>query len=95
MPKLSPQILQDAWIGDAVLSLYARLKILEQDGRIDGQKCARMTSNQFLAIFGEPSRVEAEIGVVFICDGMEAAFSWIDEKLMMAFLKQEENRTKR
>ena len=41
------QVLKEAWIGDAVLSLHARLKILREDCAVDGQKADRMTSNQF------------------------------------------------
>lgn len=37
-----------AWIGDAVLTLYARLRILREQGVADGPKAARMSSNQFL-----------------------------------------------
>ena len=59
------QVLKEAWIGDAVLTLYARLKILREDGETDGPKAARMTSNQFLAGIGEPSEVEARIGRVY------------------------------
>ena len=46
------QILKDAWIGDAVLCLYARLKILREDGSTHGPKEERMTSNQFLSGLG-------------------------------------------
>ena len=56
---------EDAWIGDAVLALYARLKILREDGRVDGEKCKRLTSNQFLGTLGEPTKVEANIGRIY------------------------------
>jgi len=29
---------EQAWIGDAVLALYVRLKILREDGRLDGPR---------------------------------------------------------
>jgi hypothetical protein len=86
---------EDAWIGDAVLALYARLKILREDGRVDGEKCKRLTSNQFLGSFGEPTRVEAKIGRVYAAAGLQAAFEWIDAQLLPLFEKQEENRKKR
>ena len=52
-------LLQQAWLGDAVLALYVREKILREDGVLDGDKYTRMTSNQFLSAWGEPSAVEA------------------------------------
>ena len=85
----------DAWIGDAVLTLYARLRILNQDGGVDGEKCRRMTSNQFLSVFGDPTQLEAQLGRVYTRDGLQAAFTWIDVKLMPTFQRQEENRAKR
>jgi dsRNA-specific ribonuclease len=89
------QVLQEAWIGDAVLSLYVREKILREDGKVDGEKSVRLTSNQFLAAFGEPSEVEAEIGRVYSQQGLTAAFGWIDQRLLPTFQRQEENRRKR
>lgn len=44
------QVMKEAWIGDAVLCLYARNRILREDGVLDGTKSARMTSNQFLSM---------------------------------------------
>jgi len=84
-----------AWIGDAVLALYARLKILREDGRVDGEKCKRLTSNQFLGTLGEPTKVEAEVGRVYARDGLEAAFHWIERHLLPLFERQEVNRMKR
>jgi hypothetical protein len=86
---------EDAWIGDAVLTLYARLKILREDGRVDGEKCKRLTSNQFLGAVGEPTRVEGRIGRTYQREGLEAAFGWIDHNLLPLFERQEENRKKR
>lgn len=94
MPEAPPrdQILKEAWIGDAVLSLFARLKILCEDGKVDGEKCARITSNQFLSAFGEPSNVEAQIGRVYEKEGLDAAFAWIEAQLLPLFDRQEQNR---
>lgn len=86
------QILEQAWVGDAVLSLYARQRILRAAGSVDSERFVRMTSNRFLACFGEPSEVEAEIGRVYERDGLEAGFLWIEEKLMPLFDRQEEKR---
>jgi hypothetical protein len=85
----------DAWIGDAVLALWARLHILAADGVVDGPKFLRMTSNQFLAAFGDPTAVEAQIGQVYRNGGEAAAFAWIEQNIAPLFGRQEENRLKR
>jgi dsRNA-specific ribonuclease len=92
---MAEPLVNRAWIGDAVLTLYARLKILREDGRVDGEKCQRLTSNQFLGNFGEPTKVEAEVGLVYARDGLEAAFEWIEQHLLPLFERQETNRGKR
>jgi 23S rRNA maturation mini-RNase III len=43
------RILEEAWVGDAVLALYARLRILRESGGVDAERFQRMTSNQFLS----------------------------------------------
>ena len=83
------RILEEAWIGDAVLCLYCRDRILKRDGIVDGDKFARMTSNQFLSTFAEPSHVEAEIGRVYGREGLDAAFAWIEVNLMPNLEKRE------
>jgi dsRNA-specific ribonuclease len=88
-------LLQQAWLGDAVLALYVREKILREDGVLDGEKYTRMTSNQFLSALGEPSAVEAEIGTVYQEQGLGAAFAFIEARLVPIFDKQESNRRKR
>jgi hypothetical protein len=89
------KVLEDAWIGDAVLSLFARTRILGGDGAQDQEKFIRMTSNQFLSVIGEASQVEAEIGRVYEREGLIAAFEWIQKTLMPVFERQEEERRKR
>lgn len=89
------RLVQEAWIGDAVLCLYAREKILKDDGKLDGEKCVRMTSNQFLSAVAEPTKVEAAIGRVYQQRGLAAAFVWIEENLAPMFARQEENREKK
>ena len=93
--RLSNELLSRAWIGDAVLSLWARLKILKDDGQLDGEKCIRMTSNQFLSTIKEPSELEAEIGKVYEDSGLDAAFDFIEQSVLPAFERQEKNRRKR
>ena len=89
------RILREAWIGDAVLCLYARRKILREDGVTDGPKEERMTSNQFLSAWAEPSEVEAEIGRIYEKEGLEAAFQWIEARLMPLFDRQEAKRARK
>ncbi len=83
------EILEEAWVGDAVLSLYVRRKILGEGSGIDNEKAIRMTSNKFLQITGEASEVEARIGRLYEAEGLEAAFSWIEATLVPVFEKQE------
>lgn len=83
---------QEAWIGDAVLELYARAWVLRQHGAVDAEMKTRLTCNQFLNCLGNPTKVEAEIGVIYQREGLEAAFSWIRERLEPLFIKQEANR---
>jgi hypothetical protein len=85
----------DAWVGDAVLTLYARRKIVAESGAIDAEKSKRLTSNQFLGSLGEPTKVEAEIGKIYNAEGLEAAFRWIERNLLPLFERQEENLTKK
>jgi dsRNA-specific ribonuclease len=86
------RILEQAWVGDAVLCLYARRRILRESGSVDGENFERMTSNRFLAAFGEPSEVEAELGRLYESQGLEAAFAWIEQKLMPLFDRHEMKR---
>jgi hypothetical protein len=86
------KILEEAWVGDAVLCLYARSVILRQGGGVDNAGFERMTSNRFLAGIGEPSEVEAAIGRVYEGEGLDAAFAWIETNLMPLFARQENKR---
>lgn len=81
-----------AWIGDTILDLYAREWILRERGNVCGETQRRMTSNQFLACFGNPTSVEAKIGEIYQNEGMEAAFAWIQAEILPIFEKQERNR---
>lgn len=87
--------LEQAWIGDAVLALYARCKILREDGCQDSAKFVRMTSNQFLGSLMDPAEAEAVIGRIFQAQGLDAAFQWMEQHLMPLFQRQEENRRRR
>ena len=81
-----------AWVGDAVLGLFARNWILEKEKKMDAEMFTRMTSNIFLNSFGNPTKVEAEIGFIFNNEGLEKAFSHIEKSLLPLFLKQEKKR---
>jgi hypothetical protein len=81
------RILEEAWVGDAVLCLYARRAIVRALSAVDGERFVKMTSNRFLARFGEPSEVEAEIGRIYERDGLDTAFAWIQQTMGAAFAK--------
>lgn len=82
-----------AWVGDAVLALFAREWILRERGRLDAAAMTRMTSNGFLNALGNPTAVEAEIGRLYRRDGLDAAFAYLEKTVIPLFQKQEKNRT--
>ena len=84
-----------AWIGDAVLALFAREWILRQPQIREAERheaYTLLTSNQFLSGLGEPTGVEASIGTRYREAGCEAAFAWIEAELVPLFKKQWNNR---
>ena len=81
-----------AWIGDAVLALFARQFVLRERSTMDGEWFTRLTSNDFLSSFGNPTRVEAGIGKLYQEQGLQPAFAWMEQNLVPLFLKQEANR---
>jgi hypothetical protein len=94
MSSTDPELREEAWIGDAVLELYVRRWILETEGKMNGAKLDRFTSNQFLNNFGNPTAVEAQLGRYYEANGLEASFTWIETNLLPRFLQQEKNRQK-
>lgn len=79
-----------AWLGDAVLALYARQWLLEEPPNplfTRQQLFLRFTTNAFLLAAGAPTQVEARIGRIYRENGLEAAFAHIDETLRPLFLK--------
>ncbi len=78
----------NASIGDAVLALFARQYVLRERNMMDGEWFTRMTSNEFLSAFGNPTRVEASIGKLFLEGGLDAAFAWMDAELVPLFRRQ-------
>jgi dsRNA-specific ribonuclease len=81
-----------AWVGDAVLALFAREFVLRERQMMDGEWFTRLTSNDFLSAFGNPTRVEASIGKLYLEGGLEAAFAWMNAELIPLFRKQIANR---
>ncbi len=77
-----------AWIGDAVLALYAREFVLRERGRMDGVWFTHLTSNEFLGCFGNPTSVEAIIGNIYRAEGLAAAHAYIEENFLTLFRKQ-------
>jgi len=59
---------------------------------MDGALHAQMTSNDFLATLGNPTALEAEIGILYETKGLEAAFDWIEREILPQFLAQRKNR---
>lgn len=86
---------EEAWVGDAVLALFVREWILREEGALDGEKFTRFTSNDFLRVLGNPTRVEAEIGQIYRKGGLQAAFQHIEDLLLPAFIQQEKVRERK
>lgn len=81
-----------AWVGDAVLALFARQFVLRERDAMDGEWFTRLTSNEFLSAFGNPTRVEASIGKIYLEGGLDAAFAWMEANLIPLFRKQSANK---
>lgn len=77
-----------AWIGDAVLALYAREFVLRERGCMDGIWFTHLTSNEFLSAFGNPTSVEAKIGAIYRAEGLAPAHAHIEETFLPLFRKQ-------
>ena len=83
---------EEAWIGDAVLGLFAREWILKNQKKMDAEMFSRLTSNHFLNSLGHPTKVEAKIGRVFNKEGLKKASQYIEKEILPLFLKQEKKR---
>ena len=71
-----------------MLALFARQFVLRERNSMDGEWFTRLTSNDFLSAFGNPTRVEASIGKLYQQGGLDAAFAWMDANLVPLFRKQ-------
>ena len=85
---------EEAWVGDAVLALFVREWIMREKGALDGEMFVRFTSNDFLRCLGNPTKVEAEIGVIYKERGLEAAFKHMEDNLLPLFQQREKVRAK-
>ncbi len=83
-----------AWIGDAVLGLFAREHVLKRLGRIDTPAFLDLTSNAFLSALGRATRVEAEVGLVYQRDGLAGAFTYIEARILPHWRVQEAKRVR-
>lgn len=83
---------EEAWIGDAVLCLFARQYILRTTGVMDPREFTALTCNAFLSAFGPPTRMESRIGQIYQEQGLAAAFSHIEKEFLPLYLKQKRNR---
>ncbi len=93
----SESMLRDgAWIGDAVLSLYLRRLLIENEvepASVRTEVFKYFSSNAFLNSFGRPTAMEAEIGEIFSLGGLEAAFAFIESKYLPVIKRQLANRS--
>jgi len=91
-----PEAVRDlSWIGDALLSLFSREWIMENETRLASARAELfrdMTSNQFLSALGVPSVVEARIGDAYRTGGLAGAREYFDANLVPLFLKQQAKR---
>lgn len=95
LPRALDELRAKAWIGDAVLALCARQWILRHRGAMSSALFENMTSNIFLTSLGNPTKIEAQIGLQFEQGGLEKAQAYVEAVIIPQFLKQERNRNRR
>ena len=93
---MNPMTLEEkrnlAWVGDAVLALFARRWILQKTNIPKKERAEvfqAMTSNEFLSHFGEPTKIEYEIGILFENGGLSEANNYIETYLLPNFVKKQ------
>lgn len=92
---MSGNVRDASWVGDAVLALCARNWIIAHEHELGSPRhdlFRDMTSNSFLATFGPPTEVEADLGRIFAQQGLEAAHRYFEERFVPVFIKQQRNR---
>ncbi|MEY2599262.1 MAG: hypothetical protein RLZZ142_1521, partial [Verrucomicrobiota bacterium] len=92
VPKDPQQERAHARIGDAVLALFARQDVLRRVGRVDAPAFLNLTSNAFLSGIGRATRIEAEIGTIYEQEGLQAAFAYIEARILPLWRAQEAKR---
>ncbi len=92
--KVDAEVLDQAWVGDAVLHLFVREWALAKPSRPDNEVVERFVSNGFLSTVGQPDHVEAQIGRIYRSEGLEAAFEHIRTTLLPIFERQQLNRSR-
>lgn len=85
---------EEAWIGDAVLLLYARQRVLREHGTVNSRAEQLLTANGQLSSFSQPTETEACIGRCFTAQGLDAAMQWIRDNLEPIYARQELARIK-
>ena len=92
---MSSDLRDSSWIGDAVLALCARSWIIAHEKELGGTRhelFRDLTSNDFLASFGSPTAVEAELGDIYDREGLDGARSYFEARFIPVFIKQQRNR---
>lgn len=91
MAKVSQELRDRAWVGDAVLALYARGLLIDCGLHADAKGTElfkNWTSNDFLRRFGDATTVEACIGDAYNAGGIEAAFLHMDQKILPRLVEE-------
>lgn len=96
-PSDLDQLREEAWVGDSVLSLFAREWILRNSipPLLRSDEFRKMTCNQFLSGVGQPTRVEAKIGRIYREQGLQAAFNYIETNILPLYVKQSQKQERR
>ena len=84
-----------AWIGDAVLALWAREKVLRERGELVTEMFLQLTGNAFLQTIARPTQVEAEIGAVYQRSGLATAFAYIEARILPVYESQAASRRRK
>ncbi len=95
--EIDQALRDEAWLGDAVLTLFVRTWLMEVRSRMIGPReraalFELFVSNQFLSSFGEPTRVEAKVGRLYREHGLEESFRYIENAFLEKFLRTARNK---
>ncbi|MBV9391861.1 MAG: hypothetical protein JOY96_08220 [Verrucomicrobia bacterium] len=95
--EIDQSLRDEAWIGDAVLTLFVRSWLMKTRSKtIDPRERAALfelfVSNQFLSSFGEPTRVEAKVGRIYREHGLQESFRHLEGTFVDKFLRTARNK---